>query len=105
MVITAAGAAVSACVERSAIGGLLLGGIVMLVNFHLMASIVTRALGNTMRSYAALVAALILKFALFFGSFAVLILFCKIQPLVLILGSGALILAILYDALFPAVEA
>ncbi len=105
MILTVTAVLIGLVVDRSACLGLLLAGAIVLVNFHLVAAIVMRALVGSARMSLGLAAVFFLKFAFFFGSFALLLLVVKIHPLVLILGSSTLILAVLFDAALPAAEA
>jgi len=90
--------------KPSMITGLVLGGAIMMANFHLLGKIVERALTPERKASAGLIVAFVLKFAFLFGSIALLVMVFKIHPVALAVGASTLVLAILYDALLPAAE-
>lgn len=103
--MTALSAGIGIFLTPSIAVGLLLGGAIMVGNFHLLGAIVNRALQPKARASLGLIAAFAGKFAFLFGSFAALILVLRINPVVLAIGASTLIMAILCDAVLPAAEA
>lgn len=105
VLLTALSGAIGACISLSAAMGLLLGGAIMVGNLHILGTIVNRALQPDAHASFGLIAAFVGKLAFLFGSFALLILVFKVNPIVLAIGASTLLMAILCDAMLPAASA